>query len=129
MPVVFIAVFNLEHEYAVLKLLLYLFRTLWTFLCKYCCYFCLLNPKALVSFSDTLHEAKAQKKLRITEKKNWKIFFQKLVKNIASSSRNNRDFLWCFFANWFNGCIVLLNNKNISTFILGHNDSKLNCLC
>ena len=96
MPVVFIAVFNLEHEYAVLKLLLYLFRTLWTFLCKYCCYFCLLNPKALVSFSDTLHEAKTQKKLRITEKKIWKIFFQKLVKILPAVAAKTGTFFDAF---------------------------------
>ena len=45
----------------------------------------------------------------------------KYVKNgkrIVCSCPRNRDF-WMFFANWFNGFIVLfINSKNISNFIL-----------
>ena len=45
---------------------------------------------------------------------------------IVSSSPKNRDFFRT--SSWFNGFIDLLNNNNISNFILGHNDLKLDCL-
>ena len=51
-----------------------------------------------------------------------------MVKKVISENRN-RLLLDFFLQIDLMVFIVLLNNSNISNFILGHNDLKLDCLC
>ena len=111
--------------------MLYLFPTLWAFSANIAAIsvYCLLNklnPKWAVPFSDTLHKAKIHK--NFCNKKKLRKYFIKNGEESHQQKQKQASFGF-FFANWFNGFIVLLNNSNISNFILGHNDLKLDCLC
>ena len=78
-------------------------------------------------FSDTWHKARIHKNLSVTEKIFfWENILSKMVKNLSAVAPKT-DFFWIFFAEWFNGFIVLLNSNNISNFILGQS-SKIKLL-